>query len=465
MADFHHFTTIVPVGIPAQLDTLETWHKAHGQPIRTLNHSREYHAIKDELPDWIEPVECRFAQSYGRDYLPFTALLAAIRARVEAPEDRILFVNSDISIADPEALDGLRDGQVDMYFASRMDVHPDGRVEARYRYGYDVISLRNAAAGVLDMPDFYVGLPWWDYILPLSAIIGGHRVRRVDCEAFHHVLHPQRWSRVSFDHIGWTCMKMLLPEELTAGTPSSDRVQKFSEVANQFLNGPIAAGTERLSPEEVRERFLNRARSTPGLRAKAAPKPAPAPDPEAASRQRELPDPAENAAFPDLLAQIAALRTLDPVSVRAGHADLERSLWLSCDPGGSAEMRFTPSGADSAPVLGLTGGDSGGWACLGMQIDPQVLARGAYLGLLMELDSGALARFTPMLRYYPKEDLKVDMPFSDPVVLSGGRQTLLPFVAIDRDLAARSTTCELNLFFHGDRMDLGLDRLEPVLLR
>lgn len=466
MTNFHHFTTIVPVNIPEQLEKLETWHKAHGRPIHTLNHSREFEAIRGQVPEWIVPVERRFPQCYGRDYLPFTELLAAIRMLVPEQEDRILLVNSDISIEKPDALALLDDPQTDLFFASRLDVTAQGEVRGRYKYGYDVLSLKRASARILDMPEFYMGIPWWDYILPLSAIMDGYRVKRLDLDAFHHVLHPQRWSPVAFDYIGWRCMKRLLPEEMTAGAASHDRVQKFSEVTNQFLNSRLTADAP-LSPEDSQAEFLRRVAAEPRIRkpgmARAAPaRTKPVADQKSTGRQSLRAAAPRAAAFQNLIDQITALKTATRHSVRAAHLDIGPDLWLSCDPRGKAEMTCAPQ--KTALELTVSKGNSGDWAALGMRLDTAAMRGWKYLGLLVQAQADAASGFTPTLRYYPTDAPLADVPVPEPVVLLQEPHTRLAYIPLDQDLLNRSPSGELNLFFHADETRLQLFKLEPLLI-
>lgn len=446
----YHFTTIIPFGVEAQLEKLKTWHTAHGQPVYTLNHSRETALIKPHLPDWVIPLERRFARAYGRDYLPFTEICAAGRSRRPDPEDRILLVNSDISLADPEQLPKLRNNAADLVFGSRMDVTETGRPAGHYRKGYDVFSLRAAALDVLDMPDFYMGIPWWDYVLPLTAILGGYSVERLDTDAFHHELHPQRWSLVSFDHIGWQCMQRLLPPELGGGLPSHRRVLAFAQATNRFLNdlAPSTGTAER--PETIRDRFLEHIAAEPEVLPSAGPA-----GRAGISGRRGAP------AFPELLAQIRNLATAPPVSITAGHADLGPDLWLSADPSGRAEMACSPG--EEGWRLRLKAGDSGNWACLGLRLPAPTLQKGRALGVLIGMTPRQTGRFTPTLRYYLPEGA-ADVPGAECLFPKDEARQRLVRIPLDGTRLAQAQGCEVNLFFHGPNLDTKIALLEPLLI-
>lgn len=167
------------------------------------------------------------------------------------------------------------------------------------------------------------------------------------------------------------------------------------------------------------------------------------------------------AAFAALHDQIAALRDGAGGSVTAGHRDLGPDLWLSGDPAGRATLACQPGG--EGVLLRLEAGDSGAWAALGMRLPVEVLARGRYLGLMIEAASRGAAAFTPVLRYLAEGGLH-DVGTPEPVVLAGGRRRHLAWLPIDHDRLAATRACELNLFFHNDGMELDIARLEPLLL-
>ncbi|WP_158971859.1 hypothetical protein [Chachezhania sediminis] len=488
MSGFLHVTTLIPVGIEAQLDTLGSWHKAHGQPIHAFNHSREFAAVKDHVPDWIVPHECRFPQGFGRDYLPFTALLDGVRGMDPDPETRVLLVNSDIGLKDPGALPALDDAAQDLVFASRIDIEADGTPSARYGQGYDVFSIRAGAMDMLDLPGFSLGIPWWDYVLPLTAVLAGRKVKRLETEAFTHVLHPQRWSLVAFDHLGWEVMRALPADAWDAigrnganGSasdgaweprtlrPGHDLVLDFARAVNGFLNDPVLAGGA--APEDLRAACLARLRDIP-----VPPEPLLLVEPVQAGPvaggvAEEGSGTSDgggwmqahdgSVAFAGLMDQIAGLGTGEPVAVTGGHADLGPDLWLSTDPAGTAELAVEPR--DEGFALSLVRGNSGGWACLGMRIAPEVVARGRYVGVLLRLRSDALVSIRPTLRYFPEGQPLVDVA-AEPVVLPAGTHTALAHIPVDADLARRSGRAELNLYVHTDTMRADVLALEPLLL-
>lgn len=167
-------------------------------------------------------------------------------------------------------------------------------------------------------------------------------------------------------------------------------------------------------------------------------------------------------AFSHLQAQLDALSMREPTQVTAGHANLGDGLWMSCDGEGKAEMTCRPDG----PGFHLTVSEahSGDWACLGMRLPVDVLARGRYFGLLLEAEPEALVSFAPVLRYYDVDGDMYDKGPDVPVVLPTGPNRHLSYIPIDTERLDRTKGCELNLFFQGDHAALRVSRIEPLLL-
>lgn len=166
-------------------------------------------------------------------------------------------------------------------------------------------------------------------------------------------------------------------------------------------------------------------------------------------------------AFAALAAQIAALHDGPGQVAAAGHRDLGPDLWLSTDPDGQGVLSCQPS--EAGFLLRLENGDSGAWAGLGLRLDPGVLAGGRYLGLLIGTVGGGTAAFTPTLRTIA-EGGHHDSGTPDPVVLAGGRREQLAWLPLDPARLAAARACELNLFFHSDRAEIDIARLEVLLM-
>lgn len=260
MTAIAHFTTLVPVDLDRQLEKLASWREVATSGVYTVNHQREYALLKPQLPAWVSPVEVRFAQRLGRDYIPLRVLKTAIARVLPASAQRVLLANSDIELTDRAALEPLCAPSSDLVFASRQDVGGADAAPVRYDKGYDVFSFKPSALGCLDLDELCLGVPWWDYIVPVSAVLSGYATRRLDCAAFAHQVHAQRWSSVAFDYLGWASLERLLPGSAALGPPTHAKVLAFARACNAFLNADsLASGAQ--PPHALREQFLRQVRA------------------------------------------------------------------------------------------------------------------------------------------------------------------------------------------------------------
>ncbi len=247
---FDQFTSIAPVGIEAQVDKLATWHAAHGQPIFTINHPREFHSFAASLPPWLVPVEVDFERAYGRDYLPLSALHQGIVQAAAPGADRFIFTNSDIMVRGIDDVTALIASPGDVTYASRRDVKPDGTSGGIYTDGFDVFAFTRASLDVLDRDDLRLGMPWWDYMVPVLAILAGHSVRRLDDAEFPHITHTQRWSEVAYQDIGVRCLLDMAPDLIDEDAITGARITTFARFTNDILNSDaLAVAGGRTSPD------------------------------------------------------------------------------------------------------------------------------------------------------------------------------------------------------------------------
>lgn len=171
---------------------------------------------------------------------------------------------------------------------------------------------------------------------------------------------------------------------------------------------------------------------------------------------------AEKAAFPELNSRFLDMATAPAVAVTAGHADLAEGMWLSCDPQGQAEMGCHPE--EQGFRLTANGIDSGAWASFGLRLPLETLARGRYLGLLIDAAPRGIVSFSPSLRYRFRDGGLQDVGTPEPVVLPDGPQTHLIHIPLDPGLLERAAECELNLYFHSNQVDMLVTRMEMLLM-
>lgn len=167
---------------------------------------------------------------------------------------------------------------------------------------------------------------------------------------------------------------------------------------------------------------------------------------------------------PALQDQAARLSLLEsPKEARAGHQDLFPGLWLSTDPKGEGRLDLHPT--ETGFRLTLDKGDSGAWACIGLQISPAALKPARYLGLMAALggSGGTMVALQPMLRYFHGDHME-DVPSPAPLLLNAGSGAQLAFMPLESAKLESAGGCELNMFFTGNAFEAEFTRLEPLLI-
>lgn len=191
-------TSLNPHEAAAQAAGLATFADA-GFAIHAVNFADEIAALADVVGPDITLVTAPDAPEIGgRRLMPLDSLLAHLR-RVDA--DRVGIVNADIRLHDRDRLDRALDCPADLMVGNRLDIKPDGAIEI-YRNGFDLFVMTPGQAAALPASQFHMGLPWWDYWLPVVAALAGRDVRRIDPPVITHHWHENRWAPESYFELG-----------------------------------------------------------------------------------------------------------------------------------------------------------------------------------------------------------------------------------------------------------------------
>jgi hypothetical protein len=199
--------------------------------------AREVHSVSEVAPPSSDIIWVRC------DSRP--TIHSLLRPMVDRPESMWVLVNGDILISEhlSELLPRL--DRSTLYIASRREtkllsghdvdtmVLGDGEV---YSNGFDLFIIAPELAraimesGHLD-ETFKVGLPWWDYMLPLVARLLGYPVKRLPDEPIliRHLSHPARYSEEVHLAIGRTCQAKLT----NSNHPGSHRLGDLAHIVQQ----------------------------------------------------------------------------------------------------------------------------------------------------------------------------------------------------------------------------------------
>lgn len=203
---------------------IQSW-RENGFEIFSVNAAAEVDLVKAAFPD-VEVVtaERDMAALCGKPLIPLAEMIRALRATGASYGG---IVNADVYAAESDV--GARmafDGRHALLFASRYEVeHPFGRPRILYNNGFDAFFFDIATASALACDPFTIGLPWWDYMLPLAFMTEGHAAAWIDGFPLHHLTHRAGWDFDSWRHFHDTFLQRFAPS--FEALRRSDRAQEL----------------------------------------------------------------------------------------------------------------------------------------------------------------------------------------------------------------------------------------------
>ncbi len=184
------------VGEDYQLLCVQSWLDC-GFRILSVNDAEEIPALRARFP-FVEFVETqRNASAISGRKTPYVAdLLAALAAQ---PEEIVGIANADIMF------EPTPQWRTDLPSACRGAVVTGHRLDTsslfygacqEYGYGFDYFFFERPAAGEI-LPEalpYAVGVPWWDYWVPLSLALTGRTVSTCTRPRILHLAHEAAWN-------------------------------------------------------------------------------------------------------------------------------------------------------------------------------------------------------------------------------------------------------------------------------
>ncbi|EHJ46216.1 hypothetical protein DFW101_0199 [Solidesulfovibrio carbinoliphilus subsp. oakridgensis] len=216
-------------------------------PVVSVNTAAEIEALWRKFPEVVfVPGPDAAARDLGRPYAALGDLLAA---GVAAGAEAVAIVNADIVLVPPEGLAERigRAARGGAAFACRVDVAGLAATTGQYHdVGFDLCAVDAAVAGRLDVGGFHLGLPWWDYALPLAVLAAGGRLGFAAAPVLRHPVHAQAWSHRHFVALGRLFARRFCPGagdflfpagELATGNAAEACLAGIGARAAAFLRG------------------------------------------------------------------------------------------------------------------------------------------------------------------------------------------------------------------------------------
>jgi len=188
------FTTINPYGnFEAQNEALLSWSKYYD--VYSVNPIDEIEIAKEKFP-YINFIQTDNIFTYGEKKLvKLNAILDAIKS-VDCKQCGI--VNSDIILKtkiEPKHLTS------DLLIATRWELD---EINKPYPFvnGYDFFAFKKDIIDIFYSSNYVIGMPWWDFWVPLIAIKLGFKVNHVKNGIIFHRTHETNYDPDVWLHFG-----------------------------------------------------------------------------------------------------------------------------------------------------------------------------------------------------------------------------------------------------------------------
>jgi len=202
-------TSVMPKRIETQQAALNSW-RAAGLSVVSLNSPSEAAQMREHFPDVsFQIIEKPSVDARGRPLIPIAAMMQTAR---NVSADVCGIINSDIEFRGQPAFFDLVRRHVagSLIFGNRIDVADRSAVGGKaFRGGYDFFLWDRNNSPLFEDGPMVLGLPWWDYWLPLHAYAKGLVIKRFATSGFIHVVHPVGYDMPTFLKYGHDCAHAL----------------------------------------------------------------------------------------------------------------------------------------------------------------------------------------------------------------------------------------------------------------
>jgi len=233
-------TSIAPGNLEKQKAAITSW-KVLGFSVVSLNSASEIEQLKSNYQDVTFQMVNRDAKTeVGKPLIYFDDILGYFR---EHPSKICGIVNSDIQLQADEnfATWVLKEAENAVIFGSRIEIETlEQRRGELYDKGFDFFFFDSKYLKDFPASNFCLGLPWWDFCLPLIAWQRGWTLKRLVTPIAYHLKHSVNYDNPNWQNYGIEFtkffniqlsqslqhLKLTNPQQLQA---------KLIEMANQFL--------------------------------------------------------------------------------------------------------------------------------------------------------------------------------------------------------------------------------------
>ncbi len=241
--------------------TIESW-RAAGCDVISVNGAAEVAAVRAAYPD-VKVVEApATAERFAHKPVPYIHdLLKSLRSAAAAydvplKDCTVGLINADIFFRDgPKLAETIcREAQGALILGPRVDVDASTSFTAylptgaeTYSVGYDYFFMSGDLLGDFEDSPFCMGMPFWDYWVPLAALLQGRPLKSLNSPVALHVTHETRWDDSVYLFFHSLIAYVVELCRKTTGRSASAEARQFDlmfDVLTHLYGGVFARGTE-----------------------------------------------------------------------------------------------------------------------------------------------------------------------------------------------------------------------------
>lgn len=223
------FTTINPNDFSdTQLNAISSWTKKY--KVYSVNRKDEIERIKDIYKN-VNFIETDDTYLYkNKKLIKLNSILDSIEkvsTGVSAiiNSDIILTDGLDINIKNRYLINGI-------FIGTRYEL--DNGEKYPFIYGYDIFIFNSKYAPLFKNEKYVIGMPWWDYWIPICALKNRLNVYHIKDEIIYHKTHE-----TNYEHKIWLEFGRHLYNDVIVDTLDSDTILPLSKFYKGEENEPI----------------------------------------------------------------------------------------------------------------------------------------------------------------------------------------------------------------------------------
>jgi hypothetical protein len=184
------FTTINPNdNFEAQSKAVSSWSNKY--KVYSVNTKEEIEKIDSLYPN-VTFIETEDIFKYkNKKLIKLNSILSAID--ITCDSEPVAIVNSDIILSENLQININQRYLVNgLFIGTRYEL--DGDKKYPFIYGYDVFIFNSRYTNIFKNDKYVIGMPWWDYWVPLACIKNGMNLYHIKDELIYHITHETNYD-------------------------------------------------------------------------------------------------------------------------------------------------------------------------------------------------------------------------------------------------------------------------------